>query len=149
MKNSLCSQKFTSRNAKGYDTRIYMRCSYKFLSLKSFPSSLRTLPYTLGRKLPLSLFARNPTKLSSKLTAFIFHLVSSQAFAISSTQGGEIIIYCSKIEICFAVLFRASKRCMALYFNTTTPDFMQQATLHSFSPTTTSKFSPGLSCPQS
>ena len=41
-----------------------------------------------------------------------------------------------------AVLFQASKRCMALYM--TMPDPMQHATPHSPSPATTSKFSPGL-----
>ena len=40
------------------------------------------------------------------------------------------------------------KRCIALYFNTTAPASVQQATPHSSLPTTTSKFFSGLLFPQ-
>ena len=46
----------------------------------------------------------------------------------------------------FCCFISGIKRCLALHFNTTTPDTMQHTILHSFSPTTASKFSPGLLC---
>ena len=57
-------------------------------------------------------------------------------------------VYCSKIGTLFFYFILTIKRCMALYFNTITPDPMHHATPHSSSLTTTSKFPPGVPCPQ-
>ena len=59
----------------------------------------------------------------------------------------KCILFKNRNAFFFHCLISDIKRCMALYFKTTTLDPIQHATPHSSSPTT-SKFPPGLQCPQ-